>query len=147
MPFDFRMERIMKIAESQQKSLKSQYQELYDRLESIAGQLIRLLDEKKQIQKKLESSMKQPTSVESMKLQLNDIDYADKMIEKQTRIYQELTTYLEKFRIVLREKSVEVKKFEKIKSKQKVIYHHDQLRKEMKQMDEIAALRPVSGQG
>lgn len=147
MPFDFRLERFMKIAESEQKSLKTQYQELYDRLESIASQLILLMDEKKRVQKKLENNMKRPTSIESMKLQLNDLEHTDKMIAKQTLIYQELTTHLEKFRVILREKSIEVKKYEKIKSKQKIIYQHEQVKKEMKQMDEIAALRTVSNQG
>ncbi len=134
----------MKIAESEQKSLEAQYQDLYDRLESVARTLIHLLDDKKQFQKKLEGSMKQPTSIESMKLQLSEIDRTDQRITRQTVLYQQLKTNLEKFRTVLQEKSIEVKKYEKIKSRQMAVYHHDQVKKDMKQMDEIAMLRTAS---
>lgn len=137
----------MKIAESEQKSLEAQYQELYDRLESVAHTLIHLMDKKKQFQKKLESRMEQPTSIESMKIQLNEIDETDQQIASQTVLYQQMTAHLEKFRSVLQEKSIEVKKYEKMRSRQETAYQHDQIREEMKQMDEIAMLHAASIRG
>jgi flagellar FliJ protein len=144
MPFDYRLERIMKIAENEQKNLEVQYQDLYEHLESVAHTLIDLLNKKKLFQKKLERRMKRPTSIESMKLQLSEIDQADQRIARQTLLYQQLTTNLEKFRTVLQEKSIEVKKYEKMKSRQKAIYQHDQMKREAKQMDEVAMLRTAS---
>lgn len=147
MPFDFRLERIMKIAESEQKSLEAQYQEFYDRMESVAHTLIHLMEKKEKFQKRLESKMKQPTSIESMKIQLNEINETDQRIASQTMLYQQMTAHLEKFRSVLQEKSIEVKKYEKMRSRQETVYQHDQIREEMKQMDEIAMLHAASIHG
>ncbi|WP_100487682.1 flagellar export protein FliJ [Sporolactobacillus pectinivorans] len=144
MSFDFRLERVMRIAESERKNFESQYQVLYDRLEKIAYQLISLLEEKKLVQSDLERKMQNTMTIDSMKLQLINVEMADRMIEEQTLLYDQSKRQLEQLRSLLHEKAIEVKKYENMKDKKKEIYNNDLKKHEMKQMDEIAALRAVN---
>lgn len=140
MAFDFRLERILKVADSEKKNLEAQYQSLYDHLENIAQDLVQLLGQKKDAQIRLQNKMKKAITIDSMKLQLSDADQMDQLIARRTMQYEKLKQQLEQMQAILLEKSIEVKKYEKMKEKQRQNYRTEQRKSEMKQMDEIAVL-------
>lgn len=144
MSFDFRLDRVMRIAESERKNFESQYQVLYDRLEKIAHQLLALMEEKKQTQSDLEKKMRKAMTIDSMRLQLIDVETTDRMIDEQTLIYNRSKRQLEQLRVQLHEKTIEVKKYENMREKKKEVYNQEVKKDEMKLMDEVAALRAVS---
>lgn len=144
MSFDFRLDRVMRIAESERKNFESQYQVLYDRLEKIAHQLLALMEEKKQTQSDLEKKMRKAMTIDSMRLQLIDVETTDRMIDEQTLIYNRSKRQLEQLRVKLHEKTIEVKKYENMREKKKEVYNQEVKKDEMKLMDEVAALRAVS---
>ncbi|TGB00282.1 flagellar export protein FliJ [Sporolactobacillus shoreae] len=144
MSFDFRLDRVMRIAESERKNFESQYQVLYDRLEKIAHQLLALMEEKKRTQSDLEKKMRKAMTIDSMRLQLIDVETTDRMIDEQTLIYNRSKRQLEQLRVKLHEKTIEVKKYENMREKKKEVYNQEVKKDEMKLMDEVAALRAVS---
>lgn len=143
MVFDFRLERMMKIAESEKETLEAKYQELFRALEQLAGNLIDLMNEKESIQLELNQQLNQSMTIDSMKIYLFDVEKYEKLINLRTSEYDQAKRKLENLQPFLLEKSIEVKKYEKMRDRQQSAAKMKQKKKEMKEMDEIASLRVV----
>ncbi|MFX3618460.1 MAG: flagellar export protein FliJ [Sporolactobacillus sp.] len=143
MAIDFRLKRIMKIAESEKAALESKYQELFQALEQLAGNLIDLMNKKKTVQIELNQQLSQSMTIDSMKLHLFDVEKYEKIINLRTSEYDQAKRRLEELQPILLEKTIEVKKYEKIRDRQRSVIKTEQKKKEMKEMDEIASLRVV----
>ncbi|MFT8317138.1 MAG: flagellar export protein FliJ [Sporolactobacillus sp.] len=143
MAIDFRLKRIMKIAESEKAALESKYQELFQALEQLAGNLIDLMNKKKAVQIDLNQQLSQSMTIDSMKLHLFDVEKYEKIINLRTAEYDQAKHRLEELQPILLEKTIEVKKYEKIRDRQRSVIKTEEKKKEMKEMDEIASLRVV----
>ncbi|MDD9147063.1 MULTISPECIES: flagellar export protein FliJ [unclassified Sporolactobacillus] len=141
---DFRFERVMKIAESEKKTLEVQYRLLFDHFEQLAHGLLDLIEEKKSIQKNLQDKMKQSITIDLVKSQIYDVEKTERLIDEQTVQYERAKNQLEQFKAVLLRKAIEVKKYEKIKQKQMFMNHSDARKKETKMLDEVAALHSAN---
>ncbi|GGL44091.1 flagellar export protein FliJ [Sporolactobacillus putidus] len=137
---DFRLERVMKIAESEKRSLETQYRVLFDRFEQLAHGLLDLAEEKKSIQRNLQDKMKQSITIDLMKRQIYDVEKMERLITERTLQYDRAKYQLEQFKAVLLKKAIEVKKYEKIKQKQSRMNRSAARKKEMRLLDEVAAL-------
>ncbi|CAM3070968.1 flagellar export protein FliJ [Sporolactobacillus spathodeae] len=144
MAFEFRLERVMKIVKSDKERLETDYQSLFEALEGIAHQLMDLMEQKKAVQQELQNHMTQAIMIDSMKIYLGDIDQYEKRIHLKTLEYTKLKSRLEKLKPILREKAINLKKYEKMRDRAQKDYDANMKKKEMKQMDEIASLRVVN---
>lgn len=144
MAFDYRFERVMKLAESEKQNLEVQYKKLFDDFENLARILINMVEEKQRVQTELQEQMSQTITIDQMKMGFSDVDKIDFLISETNKHYLKAKVRLEAFQTKLQEKAIEVKKYEKIREKQQVIYHKLMNKAEMKQMDEIAGQRTVN---
>ncbi|RYL95343.1 flagellar export protein FliJ [Sporolactobacillus sp. THM7-4] len=140
MGFEFRLERLMKVAKSEKKSLEQEYQTLFDYFERLARNLMNLIENRKKAESALHDKMKQPITIGSMKSRIFDVENIDRLIAKRTDQYDQVKEQLEKFQTVLQAKAIDVKKFEKLKEKQKVAYCQNKKKKEAKVLDELASV-------
>ncbi|RYM07182.1 flagellar export protein FliJ [Sporolactobacillus sp. THM7-7] len=139
MGFEFRLERLMNVAESEKHSLEVEYQRLFARFETLARRLMDLLKEKKSMEIELDHFLKQSVTVGAMRRRTAGVEGVRRQIAEQTRRYDKARCQLEAYRKILQEKTVEVKKYEKLKEKQHHLYRISERKKEMKRLDEIAA--------
>ncbi|MET1247893.1 flagellar export protein FliJ [Sporolactobacillus sp. STCC-11] len=144
MAFDYRFERVMKLAESEKQNLEVQYKKLFDDFENLAHILINMVEEKQRVQTELQEQMSQAITIDQMKMGFSDVDKIDFLISETNKNYLNAKARLEAFQAELQEKAIEVKKYEKMREKQQVIYHKLINRAEMKQMDEIAGQRTIN---
>ncbi|MFT8362600.1 MAG: flagellar export protein FliJ [Sporolactobacillus sp.] len=144
MVFDFRLERVMAVVKSEKDKLEADYQAHYLVLEDMAHQIVDLMEKKKQTQLILQGQMNQSITIDEMKGYLVDVDVCEKLITQKTVDYSRLKQQLERMKPVLREKAIDLKKYEKLRAKEKQVYDSQSKKKEMKLMDEIAGLRVVT---
>jgi len=144
MAFEYRFERVMKLAESEKQNLEAQYKRLFDDFERLARKLIELMDLKEKAQTDLQKQMSQAITIDQMKIGITDVNTMDSLIDVTNKRYIRAKVRLEDFQTRLQEKAMEVKKYEKMKEKQQMIYRRLMQKAEMKQMDEIASQRTVS---
>ncbi|GGH82238.1 flagellar FliJ protein [Pullulanibacillus pueri] len=140
MAFVFRFDRMMKINESEKKVLERQYNEVYALLEEQGKKLIDLMQRKEKLQEQFETKKRQRVRVADVIDQtflLQKIGHH--IIEEQHR-YNQMRVRVEQFHQKLMEKSIELKKFEKLKSIQQDNYAQLEKQKENKVMDEKAAI-------
>lgn len=143
MVLDFRLERVMKIAESEKRNLEGQYQMLFDRFEQLARGLVHLIKEKESVESNLQDKMKKTITIDLMKRQIYDVEKMERLITEQTLQYDRVKNQLEQFKSILLKKAIEVKKYEKIKEKQTRIYRKEAKKKEMNLLDETAAFHSI----
>ncbi|MFC7392551.1 flagellar export protein FliJ [Scopulibacillus cellulosilyticus] len=140
MPFEFSMQRVLHITENEKKQLESEYQTFYQMFEQLANELLCLMKKKEEVQTQLQQELKTSVTVDDIKSQINYVENLEKRIEDQQRKYDQARERLESFQLVLKEKTIEIKKYEKLKSKKWINYLKDEKKREMKLMDETASL-------
>lgn len=133
----------MEVAESERKQLEAEYQRIFDSFEQLAGRLVRLIEKKQAVETALQEKLKHSVTVDLMRRQLADVENIDRLIEELTIQYSKVKERLEKFQPVLKEKAIEVKKYEKIKTKEWLAYRKDEKKRDIKRLDEIAALKSL----
>ncbi|MCO7174691.1 flagellar export protein FliJ [Sporolactobacillus kofuensis] len=141
MAFEYRFERVMKLAENEKQNLEVQYKYLFDAFEKLAHRLIDLVEQKNRVQTDLQNQMNQAITIDQMKMGMSDVNKIDFLIEETNKQYLRAKLQLETFQGKLQQKAIEVKKYEKIKEKQQLIFNKVVHKTEMKQMDEIAGQR------
>ena len=140
MAFEFRFDRMMRINENEKQILERQYNEMYQHLEKQAKKLIELMQKKDMLQNRLEK-IKQEKVMVSDVIDMTRVlsRLSDHIIEEQHR-YNQIKIRVEKFRQKLLEKSIELKKFEKLKVMKKQHYDWQEKQRESFIMDEKAMI-------
>ncbi|RYL92951.1 flagellar export protein FliJ [Sporolactobacillus sp. Y61] len=141
MAFDFRLARVLELADNKKKNLEAEYQTLFRRLEDMAKKLIDLLNQREKKQHVFQNQMQKGTTIDSIKGRLSDTAILDQLIAEETRQYDRLKQQMEAYQADLLEKSIEVKKYEKLRDKKWQHYLEKKKKIQLKSMDEIAASR------
>lgn len=143
MGFVYRLERVLKIAESEKKSLESEYHELFERFDLAARRLMQLLEQKKESETAMQKQMMQPVSIDLLRLKTAEADRLDHQISDQSLQYRRLKDRLERLKATLQAKSIEVKKYEKMRDRKKQAYRLEEKKTDRKQMDEAASVQVI----
>lgn len=138
MAFQYRFERILKVNESEKKQLEQIYQELFRLLEAQGQKLIDLMKKKETLVNQLEGQKKKKISVMGVRDHLQTLEYIGSQIIAEQEKYETIRERLEKFKAVLMDKSIEVKKYEKLRELHFDHYLSEMKRNEERQMDETA---------
>lgn len=92
------------------------------------------------IQKKMVQAMR----VDQMTLKFSDINKLELLIEETRKYFLSLKERLEALQTKLQEKTIEVKKYKKLKERRQSFERKQKIRAEMKEMDEIAGRRAAN---
>lgn len=141
---DYRFERVMKLADHEKQNLEIEYKQLYEQFDQIAHRLIDLVDQKESIQMDIQKKMVQAMRVDQMTLKFSDINKLELLIEETRKYFLSLKERLEALQTKLQEKTIEVKKYKKLKERRQSFERKQKIRAEMKEMDEIAGRRAAN---
>ncbi|GEB75898.1 flagellar export protein FliJ [Sporolactobacillus inulinus] len=144
MESDYRFERVMKLADHEKQNLEIEYKQLYEQFDQIAHRLIDLVDQKESIQMDIQKKMVQAMRVDQMTLKFSDINKLELLIEETRKYFLSLKERLEALQTKLQEKTIEVKKYKKLKERRQSFERKQKIRAEMKEMDEIAGRRAAN---
>lgn len=140
MPFEFSLQRLLNLTDGEKSQLEYEYGRVYNMLEAVAEKLLQLLNKRDQINDSLEEKiMKQGTPVSLLRKQRLYLDTLENLILEQQARYNEIRNELEKNKALLLEKSIEVKKFEKLKHREATVYRKNTNIRELRDLDEVAS--------
>ncbi|WP_028983004.1 flagellar export protein FliJ [Sporolactobacillus terrae] len=144
METDYRFERVMKLADHEKQNLEIEYKQLYEQFDQIAHRLIDLVDQKESIQMDIQKKMVQAMRVDQMTMKFADINKLEILIEETRKYFLSLKERLEVLQTKLQEKTIEVKKYKKLKARRQSFERKQRMRDEMKKMDDIAGRRAAN---
>ena len=138
MRYRFKFEKIMMVKEREKDEALSIYNDSVKRFEDVAEKLYESLKKKEDLENYQSSRLENGLSVQEIRHHQHfivnlqkTIDYYQKMVinaRNQMNFYQEK----------LMQKNIELKKYEKIKEKDKVVFLEELKQEEAKQMDDIS---------
>ncbi|MTT32278.1 flagellar export protein FliJ [Terrilactibacillus sp. BCM23-1] len=141
MAFEFSLERVLNLAESEKRQLEIEYQTVYQLFEQLAHRLFQLIEKKNTIQSSLQEKFNESISIHQITRELDTIDSFDRKIQEQIKQYEEVKQRLEQFQDILQGKNIEIKKYERLKQSQLSHHKMNQKKKELQKMDETGALK------
>ncbi|TCP29186.1 flagellar FliJ protein [Scopulibacillus darangshiensis] len=140
MSFQFSFQKILHIADKEKKQLESEYQVVFGFYETLSNRLYSLMEQKESIQAAFRENLKSSLSIDAVQNQLNDISRLERMIDEQRIEYAQARERLEQFQLTLTEKTIQLKKYEKLKDHAWLEYKKDERKRDNKRMDELAAI-------
>ncbi|GGE42138.1 flagellar FliJ protein [Pullulanibacillus camelliae] len=140
MAFQFRFDRMMQINESEKKLLEQQYNEIYQQLERQGKRLIALMERKENVQNQFENQKRVKMTIADVMSQTQLLSSISEHLKEEQSRYNQIRTRVEHFHQKLLDKSIEIKKFEKLKDVQRQQYDRIERQKENQLMDEKAAI-------
>lgn len=140
MPFEFSLQRILSLTHNEKVQLEQEYGRVYQLLENVGHRLIDLMKRKEQITQDLEDQMtKQGASISLIQDQQAYLQSLEGLILEQQKQYNTIRDQLEQNKAMLLDKSIEQKKYEKLKQREVSHFKKEMTMKEMKSLDEVAA--------
>ncbi|KHF39778.1 flagellar export protein FliJ [Halalkalibacter okhensis] len=138
MSFQFTLQKVMQVREREKNKVQAEYQEAIGHFEKVATQLYELLKSKEDLEELSRNQIATGTSI--YKLQQNQtkiMRLQQEILEKQraTQLAREKMTVKEQHLVT---KTIEVKKYEKIKQLKQEQYKEEEKRKDLMQMDELS---------
>lgn len=138
MAYQYKFDRVMSIKENEKDRLRAEYNEAVQSFEKVGQQLYEYLKQKEQLIDEHAAKM-------SIGLSITDVKQFQLFIaglEKMIAVYQQKVVSarqtMQLAELKLRDKNMEVKKFEKMKVKDFQRYKETQKELESKQMDEVS---------
>ncbi|WP_139368083.1 flagellar export protein FliJ [Priestia abyssalis] len=138
MAYQYKFERVMSIKESEKDRLMTEYNEAVQSFEKVGQQLYEYLKQKEQLIDEHAVKMRMGLSITDVKQFQLFIDHLEKMIAVYQQKVMSARQTMQLTELKLRDKNMEVKKFEKMKVKDFRRYKETQKELESKQMDEVS---------
>lgn len=141
---NFPIERLKSLSESEKKQLEYEYNALYKEFEKITNELLRLMDKKEGIEKVLHQKMEDTLSINRIQQQLTYIQQLEISINQCRERFEQARQKVDHSKRLLTDKSIQVKKYEKLNDKY-IRHWKDALKKkDMLKMDEAANLKFIN---
>lgn len=139
--YQYKFAKILTVREQEKSETELAYKESVIAFETIATELYDLLKKKEDTVDAQNNQLMQGLSINHIHHFSNFIDGLQKRIDKVQQEVMQARSKMNWFEEKLLEKSLEVRKFEKIKEKDYELFQQDQLRLETIQLDEISSLK------
>lgn len=139
--YQYKFAKILTVREQEKSETELAYKESVIAFETAATELYDLLKKKEDTVDAQNNQLKQGLSINHIHHFSNFIDGLQKRIDKVQKEVMQARSKMNWFEEKLLEKSLEVRKFEKIKEKDYELFQQDQLRLETIQLDEISSLK------
>lgn len=138
MAYQYKFDRVMSIKENEKDRLMAEYNEAVQKFEKVGQQLYEYLKQKEQLIDEHAVKMRMGLSIIDVKQFQLFIANLEKMIAVYQQKVISARQTMQLAELKLRDKNMEVKKFEKMKIKDFQRYKETQKELESKQMDEVS---------
>jgi flagellar FliJ protein len=138
MSFQFTLEKVMQFREREKNSTQAQYQEAVDQFELVATQLYELLKRKEELEKHAREQVSTGTSIYDLQQNQMKVLRLQHEIQVKQRATQDARERMNKKQEDFILKSIELKKYEKVKQIKHEKYKEEETRVELLQMDEMS---------
>lgn len=138
MAYQYKFDRVMSIKENEKDRLMAEYNEAVQEFEKVGQQLYEYLKQKEQLIDEHAAKMRMGLSIMDVKQFQLFIANLEKMIVVYQQKVMSARQTMQLVELKLRDKNMEVKKFEKMKVKDFQRYKETQKELESKQMDEVS---------
>lgn len=141
MSFHFSLEKVLHLRENEKQVLDGEYRNAYEDFEKIARTLYHFLQQKERLQDRQTENMEKGTPVHDIQALQDNLERLQGKIDHYEALFQTARQATEEKKVRLQDKSIDVKRYEKLKD-----LHYDLFRKKEKnmetaQLDEISTMR------
>jgi flagellar protein FliJ len=138
MAYQFKFEKIMKLKEREKDEVLSTYNESVKRFEEAAENLFRSLKKKEDLESYQRSKLENGLSVQEIRHHQTFIHNLQKTIDHDQKVVVHTRNQMNFYQDKLLQKNIEVKKYEVLKEKGKIVFLEEIRQLEAKQMDDIS---------
>jgi flagellar FliJ protein len=138
MAYQFKFEKIMKLKEREKDEVLSAYNESVKRFEEAAENLFRSLKKKEDLESYQRSKLENGLSVQEIRHHQTFIHNLQKTIDHDQKVVVHTRNQMNFYQDKLLQKNIEVKKYEVLKEKGKIVFLEGIRQLEAKQMDDIS---------
>lgn len=138
MGFQYRFEKIMTIKEREKDETLSIYNQSVKKFEEAAEKLYELLKKKEDLENFQSIQLVNGLSVQKIRHHQQFINNLEKMILHAQKVVVNTRNHMNYYQEKLMEKNIEVKKYEKMKEKDRTIFSLEEKSVESKMMDDIS---------
>ena len=138
MAYQFKFEKIMKLKEREKDEVLSTYNESVKRFEEAAENLFRSLKKKEDLESYQDQSLENGLSVQEIRHHQTFIHNLQKTIDHDQKMVVHTRNQMNFYQDKLLQKNIEVKKYEVLKEKGKLVFLEELRQLEAKQMDDIS---------
>lgn len=147
MKYEFKFEKILHLKEQEKDDALAEYQDSVKKFESAAGELYKLLKKKEDLESFQASKLQSGFSIQAIRHYQQFISNLDQTIQYYQQLVMNARNRMNWYEEKLKEKNIEVKKYEKIKEKNYESFMLSEIMTESKQLDEISAVKYFHRQG
>jgi flagellar protein FliJ len=138
MAYQFKFEKIMKLKEREKDEVFSTYNESVKRFEEAAENLFQSLKKKEDLESYQRSKLENGLSVQEIRHHQTFIHNLQKTIDHDQKVVVHTRNQMNFYQDKLLQKNIEVKKYEVLKEKGKLVFLEELRQLEAKQMDDIS---------
>lgn len=138
MAYQFKFEKIMNLKEREKDEVLSNYNESVKRFEEAAESLFRSLKKKEDLESYQRSKLENGLSVQEIRHHQTFIHNLQKTIDHEQKVVVHTRNQMNFYQDKLLQKNIEVKKYEVLKEKGKLVFLEELRQLEAKQMDDIS---------
>jgi len=135
---EFKFEKILTLKEREKQEALDVYNQSVKKFEEAAGQLYELLKKKEDLEDYQSSRLMRGIPVQEMKYYQGFIQNLEKSIKTYQQIVANVRSQMQFYQEKLKEKNIEVKKFEKMKDRDFILFTEQVKQLEDRQMDDIS---------
>jgi len=140
-PYEYRFEKVLTYREQEKTETEIEFKKAVDSFETVATELYELLKRKEDVIADHQEKLKNGFSINEIHNYARFIDSLDKRIEVLQQSVIKARSKMNWFEEKLLEKTIEVKKFEKMKEKDKEHYRTEMEQVEASLLDELSTLK------
>ncbi|MBB5172076.1 flagellar export protein FliJ [Texcoconibacillus texcoconensis] len=144
MTFQFSLQKVLEYKENEKLEAEQNYQNAMDSFENIATELYHVLKRKEELEESYEQRIKQGVPIADIQQIQDTLSHLYKKIDHLQKQTQSARDSMNKEHEILIDRSVDVKKYEKMKQRKYDQHRRDMLHEEMKQLDEISVQQFMS---
>lgn len=140
-PYAYRFEKVLTYREQEKTETEIEFKKAVESFETVATELYELLKRKEDIIAEHQEKMKKGFSINEIHHYARFLDSLEKRIEVLQQSVMKARSKMNWFEEKLLEKTIEVKKFEKMKEKDKEEYRTEMEQAEASLLDELSTLK------
>lgn len=145
-PFQYRFEQVLTFREQQKKEAEADFKSAVERFEEVATELYHKLKLKEDMIEEQHLRMEKGLGINEMQHYARFFEGLEKQIEQLQQAVIQVRSEMNQMEADLLEKTIEVKKFEKMKEKDLVLHRAEWEWREAEQLDELTTLKFRNGE-
>ncbi|MCM3759449.1 flagellar biosynthesis chaperone FliJ [Alkalihalobacillus oceani] len=138
MSFQFALQKVMELKEREKHNIQAEYEQAVASFESVATELYEMLKRKEELEESARSQIANGTSIYALQQHQSKLLRLQQEIQKQQRQTHLAREKMNRKKQDLLSRSIEFKKYEKMRQVKQNQYEEEAKRLELQQMDELS---------